>query len=159
MQAYNHIQNQWLGIDILEKNIINHFSTTLTIGEKPIALLILQEGISAYSDLLHNMDSKHYPHELMNAFIVGCLKAIQEYSKFCIVHDNTDEHWSYKSEVDFIRWSHNKSTLMIENSNSADNPLDMHLVYFRHIPKNIKLAMRRFGHEQTIMGNYMAHSL
>ena len=156
LHAYDHLFAQWLGIDRFQNNILKFFSSGIRSNGVPLVEHIIQSGLHAYSDSLSWNDRHYYPHERMHVFIVGCLLALKQICCFWVEDKDSKETWTSSSTQSFEEWSSNKSNLLIVEGSTN---IDSNSFYQNYVPRNIQLAMRRFGHEKTILVDSVSTSI
>ena len=148
--AHIDIYNCWIGIGSLEQNLFRVFPLNIKITENNIAETAILAGLTSYNKMLN--DSQIYkPNEYMKNFLVGCFEVLRKSCHFHIIHTESGSSWNVADEEDLSVWIKEDSEYTVEPLELRGAELLVKL-YDRVIPRNIKLAMRRFGHEKAIIG-------
>lgn len=150
--AYEHINMEWIGIDKFILNLSAWLSDHVKLNGVPIVLELLRNGLNAYVSILHRTEKRYFPHERLNAFLMGCLSAAASFCAYKVVDGSTGEVWSIHSDQSFLLWRKGRPSLSVTDA-IIDGNEAVRVLYANTVPRNLQLAMRRFGHEATIMAS------
>lgn len=153
-EAYVHINMEWIGIDNFIVNLSNWLSDHVKRNGVPVIVEVLRTGLVDYAALLLREEKRYFPHQRLRAFLVGCFSCAGSMCVYKVTDQESGEHWSIESEVPYSRWRHGREHLSITASEMDRDDFGRNL-YSRTVPRNLQLAMRRFGHEAAIMAGAM----
>ncbi|MBX2808169.1 MAG: hypothetical protein KTR20_06000 [Cellvibrionaceae bacterium] len=155
LAAYEHLHFQWIGIDDFMHLLAQWFSDCIFYNNTPLVIALLQEGLQAYGQLLTAHDRAYYPHQRLKHFLTASLLSAKKNACFVVIDQQRKDQWCLLNDTAFPLWGFNRAALAIEPFNLNARDLTQRL-YQKTVPKNLKLAMRRFNHEHAIMAGDMA---
>lgn len=148
--AYEHIHMEWIGIDKFIINLSYWLSDQVKLNGIPVLVEVLRNGLNAYASILMRTERRYFPHERLKTFFIGCFSSSGTLCGYKIVDRETGEEWCLESEEPFTQWRHGRSSLVATHAD-LNRAQFAKLLYTKTVPKNLQLAMRRFGHETAIM--------
>ncbi len=156
--AYDHLLFQWTSVDAFFREITHFLTDFIFYDKEPVVNIILKNGLMAYRELLDLDDSALRPHDRVMRFFIVVISTAKIVCTFTVKDINSDETWNVLDDTPLTIWRFNRNNLLIEKNDLAE--LDIaKSIYQKTLPSNIKLAMRRHRHEDTILaGDLACHS-
>ena len=158
VHAYDHLLFQWTSVDAFFREITHFLTDFIFYDKEPVVNIILKNGLMAYRELLDLDDSALRPHDRVMRFFIVVISTAKIVCAFTVKDINSDETWNVLDDSPLTIWRFNRNNLLIEKNDLAE--LDIaKSIYQKTLPSNIKLAMRRHRHEDTILaGDLACHS-
>jgi len=148
--AYDHLLFQWTSIEALFRELA-HVLTDFTYYENSsIVNTILKNGLIAYKDILHTDNDSLRPHDRIMKFLSAVISTAMKLCTFTVIDNNTGETWNISNKSPLTLWRFNRTDLSIEDNSLKEDEIAQ-VIYSKAIPRNIKMAMRRHQHENTIL--------
>lgn len=126
--AYDHLHLKWIGFDDFILRLSKFFCDSTRFDDVQPVITALQVGLCAYDELIKCKDKRSYPHECLRSFIVSCLASTKA---MCCSDEEKED--SFPNDSEFTE-----------------------ALYRKIVPENMKLAMRRFNHEGSILAGNVA---
>lgn len=153
--AYDHLLFQWTSIEAFYREIA-HLLTDFTFYDKePVVNIILKSGLMAYRELLDSDDSALRPHDRVMRFFTVAISTAKKVCAFTVKDNNSGDTWNVLNDSPLTIWRFNKIDLTIEENDLTEQDIAI-TIYKKTLPSNIKLAMRRHQHEDTILAGDLA---
>ena len=150
LEAYDHLNAQWIGADRLMALLCQHISQAVFCDGKPVVEQVIRKGLEAYAVTLRIDAPHYYPHERLSRLLMASFHYAFILCRFKVIDAGRGESWSLSNDQPFCRWGRNRRYLRVVQAD--ENPGDLAIaLYAKVTPKNIQLAMRRFQHESTIL--------
>lgn len=150
--AFDHLNLTWLGVDRVINNLATHISGNICLDDGPVVTQLFRDSVAAYQTTLEKRDRDAKHHQRMRTFLAAFTASAKRNCSFEVVDVDTGDSWSVLSPEPYLSWSHGRTSLKIMESSQLV-PKIPGKIYERIVPYNLKLAMRRFNHEATIVGH------
>lgn len=151
-EAYDHLTFQWLGTDEFMRRFSHLFTDRVRHENTSAVTAALRSGLAAYSQAKERDDKHYYPHERLKKFLTGCIAEASRRCRCQVVDKHSRETWSVFHEMPLSQWQANRPELDIrELPAEPEHPHFESRLYQQVVPDNMKLAMRRFEHEDDIV--------
>ena len=154
--AYDHLLFQWTSVEAFFREITHLLTDFIFYDKEPVVNIIIKNGLIAYRELLDLDDSELRPHDRVMRFFTVVISTAKKVCAFTVKDNNSGDTWNVLDDTPLTIWRFNRNNLFIEKNDLVE--LDIaKSIYQKTLPRNIKLAMRRHRHEDTILAGDLAY--
>jgi len=148
---YGHLTSSWLKTDELIDNVINSCDGLELNGENPATYCLLKT-INEYGNMIEQAEKFNQtipPHQKIKSFLVALIKEFIGTAYISVREQGSGDEWTTLDGTPLHSWINPELNYSINLESPTKETA--YKAYELLVPRNIKIAMQRFEHENAIM--------